>query len=124
MIYELKNYSFLGKDILPDIQDGDVFLFCDLTQAKKGTELLSDKKDLVFIGCSCQNILPQDSWCSEGSNWSSGDFIYLDEEEPPRWEKQNPESNSYKFNEVSVKFKKSELGGSLSFINKRFIDGD
>lgn len=75
MIYEFKDFSFVGNDTLPEIQDGDSFVFCNLTQEVAGTEILKNIKNLSFISCNCQNIVPQPTWEDFKSNWSECEFI-------------------------------------------------
>jgi hypothetical protein len=76
MIHEMKDYSFVGNDIVPTINDGDIFIMCNLTQETLG-KIFEGVKDLKFISCNCQNVIPDPTWEDDEenpSNWSECDF--------------------------------------------------
>lgn len=77
MIWELVNAAFCGNDPLPPVSNGDTLILCNFTQQVAGTQIFNGIKDLKFISCNCQNVVPASTWKDDSekpSNWSEAVF--------------------------------------------------
>jgi hypothetical protein len=60
MIYDRRNFS--GLDRLPDFQDGDVFTWCNFSQAEPHTSIGGKATGLLFEHCNLNNCdVPADA---------------------------------------------------------------
>ena len=62
----------------PELKDGDVVTGGNFSQARPGTVICKDVKDLTILGGNFTNCVAQPTWIVKGGNWNQVDFEAMD----------------------------------------------
>lgn len=83
--YIKKNGERYNPREFPIIQEGDIFVSCNLTRFAPETDLFRLISDLTFIDCNLINVKIKDSWLVDNETCVIAENTYQEEEPlPPR----------------------------------------
>jgi hypothetical protein len=76
MIWEMENWAFQD---LPEVQDGDSFVQCNIVRFEMNTNIFEGKTGLSFLDCNLINcVLPGDSQV-DGCNTAINEYEMVEE---------------------------------------------
>jgi hypothetical protein len=75
----IHNGEILNSKVLPTVQEGDVFISCNLSRSKPYTKIFNDVADLTFLNCNLNGVDIKNTWViDENCSYNQNEYDYTE----------------------------------------------